>query len=214
MLQRILILMFFLTVKLCIFAQDSFKPSTHLGIHGGYNFSAVSFKPSVNQKLLSSNAFGIVFRHVSEPHIGIQFEVNVAGKGWKELIDSVDTYTRRLQTIDIPLTAVFIAGSRTLRIAFTIGPYVSYLIRESESFSTNDVTKDKPYYRKKLEGVWEVGFTGGVGIEIHTKAGAFALRASYNHGLNNIFPLNVDDYYYSASRNQVIHGGIMYMYQF
>jgi hypothetical protein len=206
--------MLFLIVKLCLFAQDSFTPSTHLGIHGGYNFSAVSFKPSVNQELLPSNAYGIVFRHVSEPNIGIQFEVNVAGKGWKELIDSVDTYTRRLKTIDIPLTAVFIAGSRTLRFAFTIGPYVSYLIHEEESFSTNDATKYKPYYLKKLEGAWEVGFTGGVGIEFHTKVGAFAVRASYNHGLNNIFPLNVDEFYYRASRNQVIHAGIMYMYQF
>jgi len=212
--RRILILMLFLTVPLCLFAQNSFKPSTHLGIHGGYNFSAVSFKPSVKQELLTSNSYGLVFRHVSEPHIGIQFEVNVAGKGWKEIIDSVDTYTRRLQTIDVPLMAVFIAGSRTLRIAFTIGPYVSYLIHEEESLSTNDATKYKPYYLKKLEGTWEAGFTGGVGFEFHTKVGAFALRASYNHALNNIFPLNVDEFYYSASRNQVIHGGIMYMYQF
>jgi len=207
-------------LMLCFFcgnflnAQEVFKPSTHLGIHSGFNFSAVSFNPSLKQDLLRSNAFGIVLRHVSEPNIGLQLEINFAGKGWKEVIDSVGTYTRRLETLDIPILAAFIAGKRTVRFAFTIGPYVSYLRHEKETINIEDPDKYRRHYNKLLVNSWEFGFTGGVAFEFHTKLGTFALRASYNHGLTNIFPLDVDEFYFSGSRQQVIHGGLMYFVTF
>lgn len=214
--KRILILVLCIAFKIGLVAQESFEPSTHLGIHGGVNFSAVSFRPStsIKQNFVLSDGFGIVFRHVSEPHIGIQIEVNVAGKGWQEVIDSVGKYTRRLETIDLPILAVFIAGNRTVRFAFTIGPYVSYLRNEKEIIGFSDQTKYRPYYNKPIDHQWEFGFTGGVGVEFHTRLGAFALHANYSHALNNLFPLNRDVFYYNSSRNQVIHAGLMYMYTF
>jgi hypothetical protein len=212
--RSLILFLFCLSFKLCLTAQEPFEPTTHVGVHGGINFSTVSFSPTVKQNFLVSNAFGVVFRHVSERNIGLQIEVNSAEKGWKEIIDSVGSYSRRLSTIDVPLMAAFIAGSRTVRFAFTVGTYVAYLRNEEEKAAFNDPSKYRSYYFKPLENKWEFGFTGGLSAEFHTKFGAFALRASYSHGLNNIFPLNEPEYYYSGSRNQVLHAGLMYFYTF
>jgi len=214
MLKRILILLLCLSFKTFLGAQGSFEPSTHIGVHGGVNLSVMSFKPAIKQGFISSREFGIVFRHVSEPNIGLQFEVNVAGKGWKEIIDSVGTYTRRLETVDVPLMAAFIAGSRRLRFAFTIGPYVSYLRLEKETIKIPDVDQYRPHYLKPLVRNWEFGFTGGAAVEVHTKIGGFAVRASYRHALTNLFPLDIDEFYFSGSRQQVIHIGAMYFVTF
>lgn len=204
------ILLFF---SLLVNAQKSFEPSTYIGIHGGINFSSVNFTPSPPQNLLLSNAFGLVLRHVSEPNIGIQLEVNYAGKGWKEELDSINTYTRKLTTLDIPVSAVFIIGSRLLQATIALGPYGSYVLHEKEIIHV-DEDQIAPYYGVELESKWEFGFTGGLGIEFHTAVGVFAIRGTYSHALTNLFPLNVDDYYFSASRNQVIHAGLMYMIRF
>jgi len=213
--KRIVILPVFLLLSCILYARDPlFKPTTHIGIHGGVNFSAVSFNPSLKQSLLTSNAFGIVFRHVSEPNIGFQLEINAAGKGWKELIDSVGSYTRRLETLNIPVTAAFIAGKKTVRFAFNIGPYISYLRDEKETIHMPETASPRPHYMKPLVSNWEFGFTGGLAAEFHTGIGAFAIRASYSHALTNLFPLNRDEFYFSASRSQVIHAGVMYFYTF
>jgi hypothetical protein len=215
MLKRKLILLFFLSFAIYLNAQqDPFKPSTHIGVYGGINFSSVRFKPTLKQSLLSSQSYGIVFRHVSEPNIGVQLEVGIAGKGWKEVIDSVGTYTRKLQTINVPMLAAFIAGKRTIRIAFTIGPYISYLRHEDEIINITETNQYRPHYLKPLVTKWEFGFTGGAAFEVHTGIGAFAIRASYSHALSNLFPLSEDEYYFSASRGQVIHGGVMYFFTF
>lgn len=213
--KRIAILPLLLFLTGLVLARDPFfKPTTHLGIHGGLNFNTVSFNPSLKQSFLPSYAYGLVLRHVSEPHIGLQVEINASGKGWKELIDSVGSYTRRIETITVPVMASFIAGSKTIRFAFTIGPYVSYLMEEKEAIDMPLRIVTRAHYFKSLATKWDFGFTGGIAAEVHTKIGAFAVRASYSHALTNLFPLSDDTYYFSASRQQVIHAGLMYFYTF
>jgi hypothetical protein len=211
MLKRIPILVFLIFLLLKMNAQESFTPSTYIGFHGGANFSAVSFTPSLKQQLVNSPSFGIIFRHVSEPHIGIQIEVNKSGKGWKEIIDSVGTYKRKLETIDVPIMASFIAGSKLLRIAFNLGPYVSYLRQDKETIDIADMNDYRAHYQVDLVNKWEFGFTGGISIEFHTKLGAFGIGASYNHSLTNLFPLNKGTFYFNASRSQVIHADLCYL---
>ena len=231
MLKKVLIVFSFLVLSLSMNAQEDFRTSTHIGFNAGINFNRVSFSPFVRQDLLTANSFGFVFRHVSEPNIGLQFEVNYSGRGWMENRDSTGTYKRNLQVLDIPVMAAFIAGSRMLRFAFTLGPYLSRRLQEKETISIRDSENFrvyslqqpgyimynpyyKPYYLKVLESKWEFGFTGGIGIEIYTKFGTPGIRASYSHSLTNIFPLNTDQFYYEASRSQVIHAGITYFVNF
>jgi hypothetical protein len=209
MLKRILIFACLFLAILKLDAQDLFKSSTFIGINAGINICRVSFTPSVEQNLLTDMQAGLVFRHISEPHIGLQIEVNYAGKGWTENRDSIGLYTRNLKVINLPVMAVFIIGSKTFRFSFLLGPYGSYLRSESE-------TIDIPGYQtitNPLTTQLEFGFVGGLGFELYTKIGVFGIRATYSHSLTNLFPLNASEFYYNASRSQALQAGLTYFIQ-
>ncbi len=160
--------------------------------------------------MLAANSFGIMFRHVSEPHIGVQIELNYAGRGWTENRDSLGTYTRNLTVLDIPFTAVFIIGSKNLRFAFNLGPDVTYLLHDKEKNSIVDAVYVPDYYRfihngkvypeygnpyylgyygKPMPQTWSFGLTGGASIEWYSKIGTFAMRASYCYMFTDYFSL-------------------------
>jgi len=194
------------------YAQDTFSPITGIGISYGQNFGRVSFVPVINQNTFRSSSAGLIFRHESEPNIALQFEVNINRKGWSENRDSIGEYKRTINTLEIPVMAAFIAGRKSLRFSFTIGPYISYRREESEQVSISEISNYRDYYFKPLENRFEFGFTGGLGIELNTAVGMFSLRGSYSHSLSNIFPLNVPEYYYQTSRMRFLHAGIVYMF--
>jgi len=127
---RLLTFVCLLCMLLNLDAQQKFIPSTYIGINAGGSFCRVGFSPVIKQNMLSATSAGLVFRHVSEPHIGIQIEMNYAGRGWIENLDTIGTYKRKMEVLDIPVTAAFIAGSKKLRIAVTLGPYMSYLLHQ------------------------------------------------------------------------------------
>jgi hypothetical protein len=212
-------------------SQQHFDSYTSIGINAGADLCNVSFNPPINQNLLLTTSAGLVFRHVSEPHIGTQLELNYAGRGWIENRDSLGRYRRNLKVLDIPLTAAFIAGKKAFRVAVTLGPYTSYILSDKEQIEITDAHVEPNYYRivhgnrlfpedrnpnyqgyytRPLFSRWEFGFTGGLAIEVYSKLGILGIRGSYYHGLTNIFPLNVKEFYYNGSRTQVIHIGLTY----
>jgi hypothetical protein len=214
MFNRILVFLLLLSVSLNLAAKDPFKSTTHIGFQGGVNYSRVAFNPSITESLLTSQEYGLVFRHISEPNIGIQLEVNYSGKGWKENLDSVGTYTRKLQTIDVPVMAAFIIGSKLVRFPFTIGSYVSYLRDEKEVIKIPNTADYRDYYTKPLQHKWEFGLIVGLGMEFHTKFGVLGAKASFSHGLTNLFPTNDKVFYNDGSRNQVLNASLCYMISF
>lgn len=191
--------------------QNDFRPSTYLGLQTGFNFCYTNFIPAIDQKVYTANNTGLVFRHISEPGIGLQVEVNFAHKGWIENRDSASDYRRVMQTVDFPFMAVFVFGKRKVRLAFSVGPFLSYRRKETEHLNLADSSYFRAYYQKSLENKWEFGLMAGLGLELHSRIGVFALRGSYCYGLSNLFPLNVSEFYYENSRMQMIHAGILYM---
>lgn len=191
--------------------QDKVIPSTHLGVHTGWNLCYTNFIPTIGQEIYAANNTGLVFRHVRDPRVGLQLEVNFAHKGWIEKRDTVSDYRRVMQTIDFPALAVFVFGKRKVKLAFSIGPYLSYRRKETERLNLADSSSFRSYYLKPLENKWEFGLMAGLGLEWHSRIGIFALRGSYHYGLSNLFPLNVPEFYYENSRMQMINAGILYM---
>lgn len=202
----------FLTL-LCVFslaAQKSFTPSTYLGITAGGAFNRVGFTPFVKQNMLAANSFGVIFRHVSEPHIGVQVELNYAGRGWIENRDSLGNYTRNLTVLDIPVTAVFIAGSKNLRFAFNLGPDFTCLLHDREKSSVIDPAYNKDYYGIPMAQKWSFGFNGGASVEWYSRFGTFAIRASYCYMLTDYYSLKSDTFYYAESKSQTLNLGVSY----
>jgi hypothetical protein len=231
MLKKPLLAFIFILSVLNLAAQKTFAPSTYLGITAGGAFSHVNFNPEVKQNMLGATSFGIVFRHVSEPRVGIQVEFNYAGRGWIENQDSFGTYTRNLTVLDIPVTAVFVFGSKNLRFSFNLGPDVTYLLSDEEKISIVDAEYSPDFYRfvhddqvypngnplymgyygKPLAQAWSFGFNGGGAIELHSRFGVFAVRASYCYMLTNYYSLKGDVFYYEDSKSQTLNLGVSYM---
>jgi hypothetical protein len=207
------LLLFLALVPLSLAAQKPDVSETYVGLQGSAGFSRVAFDPRVTEDLKPSQSFGLVLRHVSEPHVGVQLEVNYTQKGWIENRDSLGTYTRSRSVADIPVTAAFIAGKGKVRAVVTLGPYVSLRLKDEEKIALTDDRYAFSYYGHALADRWEFGFTGGISLEWHAPVGVFALRATYAHSLTNVFLLSGDAYVYSASRNQVILGGLSYYIQ-
>jgi hypothetical protein len=210
MLKKLLLAFLSLLCVLNIAAQKPFVSSTYLGITAGGAFNRVGFTPFVKQDLLPANSFGLLFRHVSEPHIGIQIEVNDAGRGWKENRDSLGSYTRNLTVLDIPVTAVFILGSKNLRFTFNLGPDVTCLLHDKEKISVIDTAYYQDYYGQQMARKWSFGFNGGASVEWYSNIGTFAIRASYNYMLTDYFPLKSETFYYQVSKSQTLFFGVSY----
>ena len=101
-LKNILLCLIILVPAYILDAQQKFNPSTYIGINASASFCRVGFNPSVSQNMLSAVSAGLIVRHVSEPNIGTQLELNYAGRGWIENRDSLGTYRRNLEVLEIP----------------------------------------------------------------------------------------------------------------
>lgn len=207
--KRFLPLLFSL-LTLHLAAQKPRVSDTWIGFHGSGMVSRIDFDPRVTQDLKTGISAGLVMRHVSEPHIGIQIECNYAEKGWIENRDSLGMYTRNRQNIDIPVLAAFVAGKGKVRAVVTLGPYISYRLTDKDKIELTDNRFAFSYYGSTLDDKWEFGFTGGLALEWHAPVGVIGLRAIYGHSLTNVFLLNTGTFVYSASRNQVIQAGLSY----
>jgi len=214
--KRYLILLLITGWSFTAFAQPKdFKTELYIGAKGGMTFSKVRFYPNVIESFEMGNSGGIMFRLISEPHIGFQVEVNYAQKGWKE--DSIG-YSRRLNYISIPIMTHINMGSKAFRFTLNLGPEVAYMISEEEKFtSPAAVLTTDPGYRayigKPTDTQLDFLFTAGIGMEYHLKrGGAFSLEGRAYYSLPNLF--NPDNYPYKVSQSNGAQVTLAYLFQF
>jgi len=191
-----------------------YKMELYVGAKGGSTFSKVRFYPNVVESFQQGNTGGIMFRLISEPHIGFQIEVNYTQKGWKE--DSI-SYLRRLNYISIPVMTHINLGDKAFRFTLNLGPEVAYQISEEEKY--NAVTTPLPgengyrtYLGKPTDTQLDFLFTAGIGMEYHLKAGgAIALEGRAFYSLPNLF--NPDNYPYKVSQSNGAQVSLAYLFQ-
>jgi hypothetical protein len=205
-------------------AKEIFIQKTLLGVNGGINASEVFFSPSINEVPTLGYVGGLVFKYISEPHLGIQLEANYTQKGWSEKLDTINAYVRKLNYLEVPFMSYFEFGKRNTTFFLNFGPTISYLLSNRESihllkknnkanyyrtgistFDIEEINADykKTYYARSLENYIEVGLCIGIGIAKSTSIGDFQLEGRFNQGVNKIFK-NENDKNFTFSTNQVI----------
>lgn len=191
-----------------------FKTELYIGAKGGMTFSKVRFYPNVIESFQQANTGGIMFRLISEPHIGFQVEVNYTQKGWKE--DSLG-YSRLLNYISVPVMTHINFGSKAFRVTLNLGPEVAYMFSEEEKFKSQEIiSTDNTYYRtyfnKPTDTQLDFLFTAGIGMEYHMKSGsAFVLEGRAFYSLPNLF--NPDNYPYKISQSNGAQVTFAYLFQ-
>jgi len=192
-----------------------FQTELYFGAKGGMTFSKVRFYPNVVSQFEEGNTGGIMFRLISEPHIGFQVEVNYTQKGWKE--DSIG-YARKLNYVSIPIMTHINMGNKALRYTLNLGPEVAFMISEEEKFLHPPAeSPSDPAYRtyigKKTDTQVDFLFTAGLGVEYHLKNGsAFALEGRAFYSLPNLF--NPKTYPYKVSQGNGAQATFAYLFQF
>ena len=197
------------------FAQPKdFKTELYFGAKGGASFTKVRFYPNVIESFQQGESGGIMFRLISEPHIGFQVEVNYTQKGWRE--DSIG-YMRRLNYVCMPIMTHINLGDKAFRFVINLGPEVAYLISEEEKFdSQSPVLPGSPGYRayfgKPVDTTLDFLFTAGIGFEYHMKSGsALALEGRAFYSLPNLFDTN--KYIYKIAQSNGAQVTLAYLFQ-
>jgi hypothetical protein len=154
----------------------------------------------------------LLLRTITEPHLGIQLEVNYLKRGWIEKFIASGDYERNQEILAVPvMTHIYFGEHTKTRLQFVIGPYVACLLSDSEINSVSDTLEFKDYYGKPIAPNVEFGFSGGVGVSFRTKLGLFELQGKYNHALTNLFKPGTEEFIYYGSRPQTVDITIHYL---
>lgn len=192
-----------------------------IGVIGGLNLSQMDFQPDIRQKYLMGANGGLFARYTSEKYFGMicaaQLELNFSQRGWTENFDdgTNNGYSRTLNYIELPLLAHLSWGKEKKGFQFFInlGPQISFLMGDSEKSEGNWKAEDRPesiraIYSKEIENKFDYGITGGLGIELKTKAGNFFIEGRYYYGLSDIYKNSkTDDFGRSANQNIIVKLG-------
>ena len=196
-----------------------------IGGSAGLNMSSVGFEPNIKQGTLMGPTFGITARYISEKYFamicGIQGELNIAQRGWKEVIEDEtnDTYSRSMTYLEVPLLAHLAFGKdqgHGARFVLNLGPQFGFLLSEKEKMSEPWNPSHRPngtnqQYGKMAENKFDYGIVGGGGVEMRTGIGNFILEARYYFGLSDFYNSTKKDYF-SKSSHSYISAKLTYLF--
>ena len=217
--KKPVILLLLLFLYLHSTAQNGHDKHYYLGINSGVNLSRLTIDPSImgmfdfttDQKFINGYSGGIVFIYYSEPHLGVQMELNYSQRGWTENMEA-NYYSRNLEYLEFPILSHFDIGKKKLNLTITVGPTISYLLSGREQTNITDENLIKSYYNSDVDNKLEAGVCMGLGVsKKFTRMGIIQFECRFNQGLTNIF-LEKDNPDILASQNQVI--GIKMSYLF
>ncbi|MEA3462269.1 MAG: porin family protein, partial [Bacteroidota bacterium] len=200
-------------VAIQAYNQNLFVPESYLGIKLGGNLSRIDAKPTIPQELNFGFTGGITYKYISQKSLGIQLEINYMQVGWTESLDSPNSYSRRLDYIQIPFMTHVNTGKRKTKFVFNLGPYISFLVSEKEFPDLTDEAEEQDYYYESIDNNVEFGVCFGIGISQHTSIGLFQLEARVNQSLTNIFTSGFDSMF-EYSRSQSVEVTLCYMLDF
>lgn len=204
-----------LFVLLCSFMQaynqEVFVPESFLGIKAGGNGSSVLFNPSLKQEMNFGFVGGLVFKHFGQRNLGIQLELNYLQAGWIEKLDSPDSYSRRLNYLQIPFMTHINLGKKKTRVVINLGPYVSLLLSEKEQMKLENDDDAESYYGTEIDNGGDFGLSFGLGMSRHTSIGTIQIEGRLNQGLSSIYKTGFDTTFEKSS-NQIIEVALYYLF--
>ncbi len=186
-----------------------------IGVNGGMSLNSATFSPKIKTTQMMGYTGGFTARYVSEKYFamicGAQIEVNYALRGWEEEIeeqpiDNFLAYSRSMSYIEIPFLAHLAFGKEQKGAQFFInlGPQVGFLLSESEKIEgdwTNPPVVTTEQHGKKADKKFDYGITGGLGVELKTKAGNFLLEGRYYFGLSDFYNSTKKDHFSRSAHN-------------
>jgi len=206
--MRYLSIVLFVFISSALFSQARLdQPEIYIGTSFGATGSMVMFDPTVSQSYLLGYNGGLVFRYISEKHVGMQAELNYSQRGWSE---SDSNYERQLNYVELPFMTHIYFGNKT-RFFFNIGPKVSYLISENVLVD-NTVNSTQTQHITAVENPFDYGLCTGLGLMFKIKKNVLQLDTRANFSLSDIFSNRKVDYF-DTSNNVNLSVNLAWMIQ-
>lgn len=182
--------------------QDStsidFQPYYRIGLKAGGNIAFANYSPSVFVGPVFGAHSGVVAQFVSQPHLGIQGELNFTQMGWSENPPGLKPYQKTLGFIEMPLLTHLVFGKKRWNYIFNIGFWCGYLITENEQnnlpFFQDVVGYRYPndHHGKFIDNAVQVGACGGLALKYKTNIGEFQVEARYVSVLTRNFDNSIE----------------------
>jgi Outer membrane protein beta-barrel domain len=193
-----------LLLKSLAFSQtEEFKTTYSFGIKQGINYSSVLFNPRLNQGIMLGYNGGLVYKFHNEKLFGLQLELIFSQKGWTEDLDTINnSYSRKLNYLEIPLITQIIFGKRSTKIYVNLGTSFGYLLSESETKTINDDEFTLDYYSNKVDNKFDYSGLGELGTYFNTSFGELQIGIRYQMTLTDLFDSTADSQFLNT-KNQV-----------
>ncbi|MBC5994008.1 porin family protein [Pontibacter cellulosilyticus] len=176
-----------LIVAITAHAQGEFSPETMVGLKAGINLSKYSLGSST-QEWAQGYSAGIVLRHVSEPKLGVQLELNLAQRDFAERVDTTRSYRKRINYLELPFMTHITLGRRNTNFNLNFGPSLGYLVSSGDKIPAFDEGDDSSeHYPKETDTPYQLGLCLGAGLIQKTSFGAFSLEGRLTRSLNSTF---------------------------
>ena len=195
--------MFLLLKSIALSQTDEFKTSYSFGIKQGINYSSVLFNPGLKQGVTLGYNGGLVYKFHNERLFGLQLELIFNQKGWTENLDTIsNSYSRKMNYLEIPLITQIIFGKRETKIYVNLGTSFGYLLSEKENktIKNEDFTFD--HYDKKIDKKFDYSGLGEIGTYFNTGFGELQIGLRYQMTLTDLFDTTADSDFVNA-KNQV-----------
>jgi len=209
-----------------IFAMATTLAQTSIGVKAGRTFSSLILEnvridlgdPDIPQENEQGLVGGFIFRHFIQEHVGLQVELNVNQRGWRELNDTIPRFRMPIQSttltyLEIPFMTNIYLGKRKTRYFVNLGVNPGYLLSTSEEFRAS--REDEITYRinDENEETAFVGILGGLGVNRKTPVGHFQVELRYNLGVTNIFDKDFSPDLPDRSQVQTIEIYLAYLFE-
>jgi len=195
--------LFLLFKSIALSQTDEFKTSYSFGIKQGINYSSVLFNPRLKQEITLGYNGGLVYKFHNERLFGLQLELIFNQKGWTENLDTIsNSYSRKMNYLEIPLITQIIFGKRETKIYVNLGTSFGFLLSEQENKTINNEDFTFDHYDKKIDNKFDYSALGEIGTYFNTSFGELQIGVRYQMTLTDLFDTTADSDFVNA-KNQV-----------
>lgn len=198
-------------------AQPRVPKELDWGIIGGAVMSRMNFDPTISQDMATGYTFGVSARYIEEKFFGLQAEVLITRRGYKDRYTDFPSYKfqRNLTYMEIPfLSHIYFPMGRRNEICVDLGPKFGMLLWEktdnrlpadfgqpgspTAGFMTDHHTMD-------IKNRFDYGIQAGLGYEFKFSPQiSLQLSGRYYFGLGNIFPDEKSDVFETSANQHVM----------
>ena len=198
---------------LSLWAQPKVPREFQFAALGGSQLSRYTFNPSVTQDQSVGYVAGIGMRYVEEKFFGLQGELLVAQRGFKDRYDSNPEYhfERTFTYVEMPLMAhvYFNLGKRN-EVSFDAGPKLCWYVSDKKSgnldsgFALTRAEHGYAHHDLDVDQKLDYGIQAGLGYEFRcSRQVSVQLQGRYYFGLGDMFPSTKADTFETSSNQSI-----------